>query len=122
LFPRMKAIAHHAGAGTTAAASRSGAPQIPVPHFIDQPLFADRLMKRGVAAAVIPRKTVTVDKLAAALHAALNDQGLQQRARALAEALSTTNPRRNAVAVLEKLAGGNGVRGRTPHRPLDERP
>jgi sterol 3beta-glucosyltransferase len=37
LFPRMAAVAHHGGAGTTAASLRAGVPTIIVPHIADQP-------------------------------------------------------------------------------------
>lgn len=37
LFPRMAAVVHHAGAGTSAAALRAGVPSVPIPHSGDQP-------------------------------------------------------------------------------------
>jgi len=36
LFPRMAAVIHHGGAGTTATSAVSGVPQIIVPHILDQ--------------------------------------------------------------------------------------
>lgn len=49
LFPRCGALVHHAGAGTTHAAARSGIPSIPVPFVLDQPFWADRLHRLGSA-------------------------------------------------------------------------
>jgi vancomycin aglycone glucosyltransferase len=40
LFPRVAAVVHHGGAGTTAAATRAGRPQVVVPHLFDQFLWA----------------------------------------------------------------------------------
>src|SRR5262249_47067348 len=40
LFPRVAAVVHHGGAGTTLAAARAGAPQVLVPMFSDQPFWA----------------------------------------------------------------------------------
>jgi len=42
LFPKMAAIVHHGGAGTTAAALRAGIPSVVVPFFGDQPFWGDR--------------------------------------------------------------------------------
>lgn len=39
LFPRLAAIVHHGGAGTTAAAALSGTPQVIVPQMYDQVLL-----------------------------------------------------------------------------------
>ena len=36
LFPRVAAVVHHGGAGTTAAAARAGVPQVITPMFGDQ--------------------------------------------------------------------------------------
>lgn len=49
LFPRCGALFHHAGAGTAHAAARSGVPSVPVPFMLDQPFWADRLHRLGVA-------------------------------------------------------------------------
>ncbi|MFG1610796.1 glycosyltransferase [Actinoplanes sp. NPDC049265] len=47
LFPRMAAVVHHAGAGTTAAALRAGVPAVPVPVLADQPFWAARVHALG---------------------------------------------------------------------------
>lgn len=49
LFPRCGALVHHCGAGTAHAAARSGVPSVPVPFTLDQPFWADRLHRLGVA-------------------------------------------------------------------------
>jgi sterol 3beta-glucosyltransferase len=49
LFPRCGALVHHCGAGTAHAAARSGVPSVPVPFALDQPFWADRLRRLGVA-------------------------------------------------------------------------
>jgi len=81
LFPRMAAVVHHAGAGTTAAALRAGAPAVPVPVLADQPFWARRLHALGVATAPIPLPRLTADRLAAALRAT---PALRERAGELA--------------------------------------
>jgi len=54
LFPKMDCIVHHCGIGTTAAALRSGVPQVPCPFGLDQPHNAKQLIRLGVAPTVVP--------------------------------------------------------------------
>lgn len=72
LFPRCAAIVHHGGAGTSAAAFRSGVPQVVVPHAADQPYWGRRVADLGVGPRPIPRKDLTQDRLRAALEVALS--------------------------------------------------
>ena len=46
LFPRVAAIVHHGGAGTTT--TRAGVPQVVVPHLYDQNYFAQRVQDLGI--------------------------------------------------------------------------
>ncbi|MCV9939881.1 glycosyltransferase [Boseaceae bacterium BT-24-1] len=70
LFPRMAAVMHHGGAGTTTAATRAGAPQVIVPQIVDQPYWAGRVAGLGVGAAH-DGPTPTFESLSAALATAL---------------------------------------------------
>ena len=40
LFPRVSAVVHHGGSGTTGAGLRAGVPSVIVPHMGDQPFWA----------------------------------------------------------------------------------
>src|SRR5262249_52477086 len=71
LFPRVAAVVHHGGAGTTAAAMRAGAPQIIVPHMGDQFYNAHRLAVMGLAPPGIPVNRLTATRLQNALQASL---------------------------------------------------
>lgn len=84
LFPRMAAVVHHAGAGTTAAGLRAGVPAVPVPVLADQPFWADRLHRLGVAPHPIPMNKLSPARLSAALTATLTDPHPAARAQALA--------------------------------------
>lgn len=55
LFPRMKGIVHHGGAGTTHTAAASGVPSMAVPYFADQPFWGRRIVASGIGAAALPR-------------------------------------------------------------------
>ncbi|RSM62916.1 glycosyl transferase [Amycolatopsis sp. WAC 01376] len=52
LFPRVAAVVHHGGAGTTTAATRAGVPQVLVPQMFDQPYFAQRVGELGVGTSI----------------------------------------------------------------------
>jgi sterol 3beta-glucosyltransferase len=67
LFPKVAAVVHHCGAGTTAAGLRYGRPAVPVPFAQDQPFWAHRLRALGTAPAVLPANKLRADRLADAL-------------------------------------------------------
>ncbi|HSH01361.1 MAG TPA: glycosyltransferase [Anaerolineae bacterium] len=48
LFPRVAAVVHHGGAGTTAATLRAGTPSLILPFAMDQPYWADRVTQLGI--------------------------------------------------------------------------
>lgn len=52
LFPRLAAVVHHGGAGTTTAAARAGVPQVITPMFSDQFYWGRRIGELGIGAAV----------------------------------------------------------------------
>jgi sterol 3beta-glucosyltransferase len=80
LFPRMAAVAHHGGAGTTAQGLRAGVPSVVIPFFGDQPFWGARVHALGAGPAPIPRKKLNVARLAAAIEQAVRDQGMRSRA------------------------------------------
>jgi vancomycin aglycone glucosyltransferase len=68
LFPRVAAVVHHGGAGTTATAARAGAPQVVAPMFSDQFYWASRVRALGIGAAAAG---LTAEALASGLREAL---------------------------------------------------
>ena len=82
LFPRVAAVVHHGGAGTTAAAARAGVPQVVTPMFGDQPYWASRIVELGLGATVA-YSAITEESLTNALRRAL-DPPVVARARAFA--------------------------------------
>ena len=101
LFPKMAAVVHHGGAGTTAAGLRAGVPSITVPYFGDQPFWGQRVAALGVGPRPIPRSRLTVEGLAQALHSATTDAAMRQRAVQLGEAIRAEDGIGNAVRVIE---------------------
>lgn len=86
LLPRVAAIVHHGGAGTTAAAARVGLPQVITPMFSDQFYWGSRIVALGVGATT-PHATLTEESLASALAVALESE-VAARAQALAGKVS----------------------------------
>ncbi|MGV9347184.1 glycosyltransferase [Streptomyces spiralis] len=83
LFPRVAAVVHHAGAGTSAAALGAGVPSVPVPVTADQPFWAARLAALGAATDPVLFGELTAERLADALDRAARD-GRHARAAATA--------------------------------------
>jgi vancomycin aglycone glucosyltransferase len=82
LFPRVAAVVHHGGAGTTAAAARAGVPQVITPMFGDQFYWSSRIMGLGIGT-TIPHATMTEESLQSALRQVL-DPAVTERARTFA--------------------------------------
>lgn len=80
LFPRMAAVVHHAGLGTTMAGLRAGVPTVSVPFFVDQPFWARRVYRLGVGPRPIPRKQLSSDNLSEAITMATSDPLVRRRA------------------------------------------
>ena len=97
LFPRVAAVVHHGGAGTTTMSARAGAPQVVVPHRYDQHYFAQRIDHLGVGVAHAPT-VPTSDSLIAALDRALQPD-VAVRAKSLASDVRTNGAETAAVYV-----------------------
>jgi sterol 3beta-glucosyltransferase len=103
LFPRMAAIAHHCGAGTSAAGLRAGIPQIGIPGLGDQLFWASRLRQLGVSAAIIPQRKLTADRLAEAIRTTLADRQSQVAAQHVAGRIADEDGAAHVLAVVESL-------------------
>jgi sterol 3beta-glucosyltransferase len=104
LFPRVSAVVHHGGAGTTAAGLRAGVPSIVIPFFGDQLFWGQRVEKLGVGTAPIPRKKLTVDNLARAIDRAVTDLVMRQQAANLAAKIQAEDGIAIAVSVIESIS------------------
>ncbi|MEU9378451.1 glycosyltransferase [Streptomyces sp. NPDC048255] len=101
LFPRMSALAHHAGPGTVGAGLRAGVPAVPVPLALDQPFWAHRMTALGLAPTALPARRLTAQKLADALHTTLHDKQYRDRCSQLSKIISTED---GTAAVLTSLS------------------
>jgi sterol 3beta-glucosyltransferase len=101
LFPRVSAVVHHGGSGTTGAGLRAGAPSVLVPYLGDQPFWAQRVAELGVGSQPIPRRQLTAPRLAEAITSAITDTGIQTRVRSLGEHIRAEDGIGKAVEILE---------------------
>lgn len=102
LFPRVHAVVHHAGGGTTATGLKHGRPTVPVPFFVDQFFWAERVHTLGVGPAPVPIHRLTARRLARALEQAVHDRTLRARAAHLGERIRQEDGVARAVALLER--------------------
>ena len=103
LFPRVAAVVHHGGAGTTSHGLRAGVPSIVIPFFGDQPFWGQRVFELGVGPEPVPRKNLTVDRFAGAIRQALTDEAMRQRAAQLGSQIRAEDGVGHAVAVVEQI-------------------
>ncbi len=101
LFPRMAAVVHHGGAGTTAEGLRAGKPTAVFPsNFGDQLFWGRRVHALGVGPEPVPQKRLTADGLVAAIHSITDDEGMRCRAAALGEKIQAEDGVARAVEIV----------------------
>lgn len=105
LFPRVAAVVHHGGAGTTAAGLRAGKPTVICPFMGDQPFWGQRVYDLGVGPQPIPQKRLNADDLAEAIRAAVTDREMRRRAGTLGEAIRAEDGVGRAVQIIHQRAG-----------------
>ncbi|HEY7416169.1 MAG TPA: glycosyltransferase, partial [Ktedonobacteraceae bacterium] len=121
LFPRMAALVHHGGAGTTGAALRSGVPSIVTPFFADQPFWAWRVHTLGVGSAPLPHKTLTAQQLANAINEAVTNTTMRKRAAEIGRCLQAEDGLGRTIEIFLQYVDRRGSMrkaffDREPHR------
>lgn len=99
LFPRMRYILHHGGAGTTGAAAAAGVPSTAIPFSADQAFWARRIHRLGLGPAAQPARRLRRDHLTAIINEALANPDYQRRAAILGERIR----REDGVAVAVEI-------------------
>ncbi len=101
LFPRMSAVVHHGGAGTTAAGLRAGKPTIICSFFGDQPFWGRRVQELGVGIGPLPQKELTAEQLAGALHAVTTNDRMRLRADKIGKRIQNEDGIAVAIKIIE---------------------
>ncbi len=116
LFPRMAAVVHHGGAGTTAEGLRAGVPAVVVPFAFDQHFWGARVKALGLGPDPIPQKKLTVDRLARAIGIAVTDPEMREKSRSCGEAIRAEDGIGNAIKIIQRYLGEAGA-GESEQRP-----
>ena len=102
LFPKMKIVIHHFGAGTTATGLRAGKPTVIIPHNADQPAWGQRVFELGVGSKPIKKSKLTADKLANAIRYSLTPK-IVNNAEQLGQQLRQENGVQKATQIIENF-------------------
>ncbi len=95
---------HHGGAGTTHAAVAAGVPSVVIPHVGDQPFWAMRLHRLGVAPSPLDVKAVTVDAVRDRV-AQATAEPMRRQPRRLGKAVAAEDGLRAAIGLIERALG-----------------
>lgn len=102
LFPLMKAVVHHGGAGTTYAGLYAGKPTFIVPQFFDQPYWGRRVFELGCGPQPVRLRKLTPTILAHALEELATDRSFAVAAEALGERLRQEDGTGLAADIVEE--------------------
>ncbi|HSU36187.1 MAG TPA: glycosyltransferase [Propionibacteriaceae bacterium] len=107
LFPRMAAVVHHGGAGTTAAGLRAGRPTLICPFLGDQPFWGHQIQQLGTGPKPLPQRQLNANRLTERIGALLDNHGYAERAAEIAQRLRSEDGASRAVEVLESIQRAN---------------
>lgn len=106
LFPRVKAIVHHGGIGTTAECLRAGKPMFVCPVLYpvgDQYFWGDLAYQKKLAVKPVPLSRLTSNVFKERIQQ-LGDDALSRNAELMAEKISSENGIQKAADLIEKWA------------------
>lgn len=104
LFPRMAAVVHHGGAGTTAAGLRAGCPSLICPFGLDQPFWGRCVQRLGAGLLLEAPRTLTALRLSRAIRQVTQTPSFRAAAERVAVQLNAENGVENAVRTIERIA------------------
>ncbi len=100
LFPRVAAVVHHGGAGTTSAALRAGKPSMVVPFMADQRFWGERVARLGAGPRPFRRRKLDADRFGEALRDLVENPNHRAGAARIAAALAAEDGVARAIAAL----------------------
>ncbi|MCS3843347.1 glycosyltransferase [Microbacterium sp. AK031] len=103
LFPRVSAVMHHGGSGTTAAGLRAGRPTLICPVLGDQPFWGERVRALGVGPEPLPLMKMRADSLTERLTDLVGNAAYSEHAAAIGEQISGEDGTGRAVRILEEI-------------------
>ncbi len=106
LFPRVRAVVHHGGAGTTAAGLLYGRPTLVIPFSGDQPFWGHRVYELGCGPKPLSREKLTVHRFTKALLDLCSQEHYRIKAEEISSRLRVENGTKNAADLIEKEIHG----------------
>ncbi|KAL1301402.1 hypothetical protein AAFC00_005661 [Neodothiora populina] len=103
LFPRVSAVVHHGGAGTTAIGIALGKATVVVPFFGDQPFWGNMVYRAGAGPEPVAYKALDAVKLADSIEFALKPE-TTNRAKELAQKISSEDGPSKAAQLFQNTA------------------
>lgn len=104
LFPRVTAVVHHGGSGTTAAGLRAGRPTLICPVLGDQPFWGNRVTTLGAGPAPLALRHATPEKLAQRITALVTNETFATKAALIGERIRAEDGTGKAVCALQKIS------------------
>ena len=110
LFPRVSAVVHHGGAGTTAIGLKCGKPTMIVPFFGDQPFWGAMVARAGAGAGqAVPYKNLSADALAEGIKQCLTPEA-KEAAETIAKSIAVEGDgAKNAVESFHRHLPMRGI-------------
>ena len=107
LFPRVAAVVHHGGPGTTAAGLLAARPTVVCPFQGDQHFWGAAVQRAGAGPEPLPAKTLTPERLASAIRTSIEDSGMRNRAAGLSDRIGEEDGAGKASAQIEAVLAAN---------------
>jgi sterol 3beta-glucosyltransferase len=102
IFPRMRAVLHHGGSGTTHMALRAGCPTLIVPHIVDQFAWGRIVEDLGAGPAPLPIGEFATRRLEPRILALHGNQDYRRRAQEIAARMAAEDLDADLYAQLTK--------------------
>lgn len=105
LFPRVRAVIHHGGVGTTTTSLRAGVPSLGLPGFFDQPFWSARVAALGAGPRPVPARRLTAARLEPAVRELVGNASFRARADEAGRSIRAERGIEDAVAHLRTVLG-----------------
>jgi sterol 3beta-glucosyltransferase len=107
LFPRVAAVIHHGGAGTTAAGLLAARPTVVCPFQGDQHFWGAAVHRAGAGPEPPTAKKLTPERLASAIRTVVEDPRMQIRVSELSERIGEEDGAGTASRQVEAVPAAN---------------
>jgi len=101
LYPKMAAVIHHGGAGTTAAGLRAGTPTIVTPVMGDQTFWGKRVAAIGAGPDPLAVKKISASAIESLVRRATQDRTIAERVAAIGDSIRSEDGISSAIATIE---------------------